>query len=109
MSKAASCANQLTRVHWLQGVCKLPNGFTVFCERALPGERLLACVTATKKKFATAHKLEVLRLHSGAVEAPCRHFAQGCGGCSLQGLQYANQLAAKQQQVHSSYALLVSS
>ena len=109
LAKAASNAKQLMHVRWLQGVCKLPNGFTIFCERALPGERLLARVNATKKSFATAHKLEVLRPHSDAVEASCRHFAQGCGGCSLQGLQYANQLAAKQQQVQSPDALLVAS
>ena len=85
----------------LQGVCKLPGGFTVFCERALPGERLRARVTAAKKGFAVATKLEALRQHSHAVEAPCQHFAEGCGGCSLQSLAYAAQLTAKRQQVRN--------
>lgn len=85
----------------MQGVCKLPGGFTVFCERALPGERLRARVTAAKKGFAVARKLEALRQHSHAVEAPCQHFAEGCGGCSLQSLAYAAQLTAKRQQVRS--------
>ena len=85
----------------LQGVCKLPGGFIVFCERALPGERLRARVTAAKKGFAVAHKLEALRQHSHAVDAPCQHFAEGCGGCSLQSLAYAAQLTAKRQQVRS--------
>ena len=83
----------------LQGVCKLPGGFTVFCERALPGERLTARVTSAKKSFATAHKLEVLRQHSDAAEAPCVHFQEGCGGCTMQNLAYASQLRAKEQQV----------
>ena len=85
----------------LQGVCKLPGGFIVFCERALPGERLRARVTAAKKGFAVARKLEALRQHSHAVDAPCQHFAEGCGGCSLQSLAYAAQLTAKRQQVRS--------
>ena len=83
----------------LQGVCKLVGGFTVFCERALPGERLRARVTSAKKSFATARKIEILRQHSNAVEAPCAHFHEGCGGCSMQNLAYASQLRVKEQQV----------
>ena len=63
------------------------------------GERLTARVTAAKKSFATAHKVEVLRQHSDAVEAPCVHFQEGCGGCTMQNLAYASQLRAKEQQV----------
>lgn len=87
----------------LQGVCKLPSGYIVLCERALPGERLMARVTAVKKSFATAHKLDVLRQHSNAVEAPCVHFQEGCGGCTMQNLAYASQLRAKEQQVCSAF------
>ena len=92
-------------MHALQGVCKLPSGYTVFCERALPGERLTARVTAVKKSFATARKLEVLRQHSNAVEAPCPHFQEGCGGCTMQNLAYASQLRAKEQQVRLTMTL----
>ena len=47
---------------------------------------------------ATAAKTAVLRPSPDAAEPPCPHFGP-CGGCSLQGLQYGAQLAAKQAQV----------
>ena len=39
-----------------RGVCKLPGGFVIFCDRALPGETLEARVTSLKRggRFAEA-------------------------------------------------------
>jgi methyltransferase-like protein 6 len=82
-----------------QGVCKLPGGFTIFCDRALPGERLRARITAVKKTHAAAVKLDTLREHAHAVVPVCRHFLEGCGGCTMQNLAYSAQLKAKEQQV----------
>ncbi len=94
-----------SRVHdgtfcFRQGVCKLPDGYTIFCDRALPGEHLRARITAVKKTHASAVKVAVSKPHDHAVEAPCMHYGQGCGGCSMQNLAYTAQLAAKEQQVH---------
>jgi predicted RNA-binding protein with TRAM domain len=56
-----------------EGICKLPGGgLVVFVERALPGERLVARITETKKRFAKAVKLSTLRPHDAAVEPPCQ-------------------------------------
>ncbi|BDA43157.1 Uncharacterized RNA methyltransferase TTE1812 [Coccomyxa sp. Obi] len=82
-----------------QGVCKLPDGFTIFCDRALPGEHLCARITTVKKTHASAVKVAVSKPHNHAVAPPCVHYAQGCGGCSMQNLAYTAQLAAKEQQV----------
>ena len=82
----------------LQGICRLPDGFVVFVDRALPGERLTARVVQSKKSFAKAAKLKTLHPHDAASEPACQHFGP-CGGCSLQALQYPAQLAAKQRQV----------
>ena len=42
-----------------RGVCKLPGGFVVFCDRAVPGETLEARVTSLKGggRFAEATKV----------------------------------------------------
>lgn len=83
----------------VQGVCKLPEGYTIFCDRALPGEHLSARITAVKKTHASAVKVASMQQHAHAVEAPCKHYSEGCGGCSVQNLAYSAQLAAKEQQV----------
>ncbi|KAK9829838.1 hypothetical protein WJX72_008174 [[Myrmecia] bisecta] len=80
------------------GVCRLPDGFVVFCERALPGEELEAQITKAKRGHAFATKLKTLRQHDHAVRPLCAHFGP-CGGCTLQSLSHSAQLAVKQAQV----------
>ncbi|XP_024365603.1 uncharacterized protein [Physcomitrium patens] len=88
------------------GLCKVVDtGFVVFCERALPGERLIARILKKKKGFAEAYKLKTLSVHDNAVEAPCEYFGE-CGGCKTQNLTYEAQLREKEQQVHDLIARL---
>jgi 23S rRNA (uracil1939-C5)-methyltransferase len=79
------------------GVARL-NGFVVFVRGGLPGDRVRARVTKTKRGFAEATAEEVLAPSSSRVAAPCRHFGV-CGGCRFQDLAYETQTAAKEQQV----------
>lgn len=55
----------------LQGICRLENGFVVFVDRALPGERLLARVVQSKRSFARASRLRSLAPHDDATEPVC--------------------------------------
>ena len=64
----------------------------------LPGDRVRARVTKTKRGFAEAIAEAVLEPSPERVEAPCRHFGV-CGGCRFQDLGYDAQIAAKEQQV----------
>jgi len=75
------------------------DGFVVFVRGGLPGDRVRARVTKTKRGFAEAIAESVLDPSSERVEAPCRHFGV-CGGCRFQDLAYESQLAAKERQVH---------
>ncbi|MDQ3670848.1 MAG: 23S rRNA (uracil(1939)-C(5))-methyltransferase RlmD [Actinomycetota bacterium] len=84
------------------GVSRL-NGFVVFVRGGLPGDRVRARVTKTKRGFAEATAEAVLEPSSERVEAPCPHFGV-CGGCRFQDLAYASQAAAKEQQVRDSLA-----
>jgi 23S rRNA (uracil1939-C5)-methyltransferase len=74
------------------------NGFVVFVRGGLPGDRVRARVTKTKRGFAEAVAESVLEPSAERVDAPCRHFGV-CGGCRFQDLAYEAQLAAKEQQV----------
>jgi 23S rRNA (uracil1939-C5)-methyltransferase len=80
-----------------KGVARL-NGYVIFVEEGLPGQRVRAQIVKKKKDYAEARSLEVLRQSPHFVEPRCKHFAD-CGGCRLQNLHYEVQLAAKQQQV----------
>jgi 23S rRNA (uracil1939-C5)-methyltransferase len=79
------------------GVARL-DGFVVFVRGGLPGDRVRARVTKTKRGFAEATAEEVLDRSPSRVVAPCRHFGI-CGGCRFQDFEYESQVAAKEQQV----------
>ena len=71
-------------------------GKVVFVRDALPRERVLAELVRRKPKYDVARTIEVLRQSSARVEARCPHFGV-CGGCSMQHLEAASQLAIKQR------------
>ncbi|MGI8480128.1 MAG: TRAM domain-containing protein, partial [Gaiellaceae bacterium] len=54
------------------GVSRL-NGFVVFVRGGLPGDRVRARVTKTKRGFAEATAEAVLEPSAERVEAPCPH------------------------------------
>jgi 23S rRNA (uracil1939-C5)-methyltransferase len=80
------------------GVARV-DGFVVFVRRGLPGDTVRARVTTVKRGFAEAVATEVVAPSPRRVEAPCRHFHEGCGGCRFQDLAYEAQLEAKEAQV----------
>ncbi|CAG7862564.1 unnamed protein product [Brassica rapa] len=83
-----------------KGICKVHGtGFVVMCDRALPGERFLGCVTRRKGRYAEVTKIKTLTPHRDLVEAPCE-YASYCGGCKAHNLSYEAQLRAKDEQVH---------
>jgi 23S rRNA (uracil1939-C5)-methyltransferase len=88
-------------------------GRAVFVPFALPGERVRAELTETRKNYARARLVEVLAAAPERRDPLCPHhfhlrppegFDSGrqetaCGGCQLQHLDYAAQLTFKQQTV----------
>lgn len=85
--------------HAGEGVARYQN-FTLFIPGGLPGDRLRARVTEVKKNFGRAELLAVLAPAPGRVTPPCPVYAE-CGGCQLQHLDYAAELAAKREQVRN--------
>lgn len=83
--------------HEGEGVGRV-DGFTLFIQGALPGEKVLAKVMKLKKQFGYAKLLKVLEPSTDRVEPPCPVYKQ-CGGCQLQHLSYEAQLKWKRQSV----------
>src|SRR5215467_13261321 len=71
-------------------------GKAVFVEGALPGERATISTLKRKPTWELARADAILRENSGRVVPRCPHFGT-CGGCSLQHLDAAAQVAAKQR------------
>ncbi len=78
-----------------QGVAHV-DGKVVFVQGALPGERVRARITRRKSAFDKAVVDTVLKASSQRVTPACPHFGV-CGGCSLQHLAVAAQVAVKQR------------
>lgn len=73
-------------------------GYTLFVQGALPGERVRAKVMKTKKQYGYARLQELLVASDDRVEPPCDIYKQ-CGGCQLQHMGYEAQLSWKRQHV----------
>jgi 23S rRNA (uracil1939-C5)-methyltransferase len=81
-----------------RGVARI-DGKTVFIADALPGERVMASRVSRRRGHDDAELVDVLEPAAERVEPRCPHFGR-CGGCSLQHLSPAAQLAAKDANLH---------
>lgn len=73
-------------------------GYTLFVQGALPGEKVRAKVLKTKKQYGYAKLLELVQPSADRIAPPCPIYDQ-CGGCQLQHMDYAAQLRWKRQLV----------
>jgi 23S rRNA (uracil1939-C5)-methyltransferase len=72
------------------------DGKAVFVTGALPGERAVVRIAARHRSFDEARVETLLTRSPDRVEPRCPHFGT-CGGCALQHLAPAAQIAAKQR------------
>jgi 23S rRNA (uracil1939-C5)-methyltransferase len=83
-----------------QGIAHRADGKVVFVEGALPFEAVRVSVTRRKSSFEKAVVTEVLRSSSQRVAPACPHFGLhegACGGCKMQHMHPAGQVAVKQR------------
>jgi 23S rRNA (uracil1939-C5)-methyltransferase len=90
-------ADVVDLAHDGRGIARV-DGKAVFIEGALPGERVRYRVLKRRRQLDEAGLVEVLKASPDRVVPKCIHFGL-CGGCSLQHLAPAAQLAAKQRQL----------
>lgn len=76
------------------------SGMVVFCFGPLPGERARVAVTSVKPSYAVAEMLALLERSPRRAQPFCPVFG-ACGGCQLQHLEYAAQLAWKKEAVRA--------
>ncbi len=98
-----------TRDEWLkvdsidldgQGVARNAEGKVVFIEGALPGEEVQVNVGRSKNAWEQGHMTALRRESAQRVRPGCPHFglhAGACGGCKVQHLHSAAQVAVKQR------------
>lgn len=77
------------------GVGKL-NGFTVFVENVLPQETVYVKILSVSKSYAYAKLETILEPSPYRIVSECP-YSQKCGGCSLQHLEYTEELKQKQK------------
>lgn len=80
-----------------EGIAKV-DGYPIFIEGALKGEKVKVRVVKVNKNFAYGKLLEVIEKSEGRVEPKCEYFKR-CGGCKLQHMDYETQLDFKWERV----------
>lgn len=85
--------------HEARGITRL-EGKTIFVEGALPGERVEYVSIRKKPTYEIARVERILKASADRVTPRCPHFGV-CGGCSMQHLEPASQVAAKQRVLES--------
>ena len=79
-----------------QGVAHNAEGKVVFVEDALPGEQVRVAVRRRKNAWEQASLVELRAGSAQRVVPRCPHFGV-CGGCKMQHLDVAAQVAVKQR------------
>ncbi|MBM4442202.1 MAG: 23S rRNA (uracil(1939)-C(5))-methyltransferase RlmD [Candidatus Rokubacteria bacterium] len=80
-----------------EGVGRI-NGYVIFVRGGLPGDELTVRLTEARARYGRGVIERVEVPSPQRVAAPCAYFGR-CGGCRLQHLDYAAQLAFKEKQV----------
>jgi len=86
--------------HDALGVCKLEDGFTVFVEGMLKGERADIDVYERRKSFGFGRIVEMIEKSPYRVAPKCKHY-DVCGGCGLMHMDYDIQLSFKKYRIET--------
>lgn len=80
-----------------EGIAKI-DGYPIFIEGAILGERVKALIVKVKKNYAYGKLLEVIESSDERVEPKCKVYKR-CGGCTVQHMNYKKQLDYKFERV----------
>lgn len=79
-----------------EAMARLPDNRAVFIPFLLPGEEAAVRLVESKRGYARAELLEILKPSPSRITPKCIHFAE-CGGCHYQHMPYNKQRSAKTQ------------
>ena len=74
------------------------NGKKIKIKNVIPGQKVRARISRTKKEYAEARLVEIIQQAEYEQEPDCKHFGS-CGGCTYQSVPYEKQLEIKSTQV----------
>lgn len=80
-----------------EGIAKI-DGYPIFIEGAILGEKVKALIVKVKKNYAYGKLLEVIEESKERVEPKCEVYKR-CGGCTVQHMSYKKQLDYKFERV----------
>jgi 23S rRNA (uracil1939-C5)-methyltransferase len=81
-----------------RGVARL-DGYVVFVSGGLPGDRVRVRIVRSKRAYAEAKTVELLRPSADRIADRCVHEGEPCPGAPWQGMPYERQLSEKAAQV----------
>lgn len=84
------------------GIAKLGER-AVFIPGALPGERVRLLPRKRRRQYQLGDLVEIVEPSESRVEPPCEYFGR-CGGCAVQHLEYAAQVAFKESALREALA-----
>lgn len=83
------------------------DGWVFFLRYAIPGERVIAEITAVGKSFHRADAVEIITASADRVRPACRYFHPGgCGGCDFQHISLERQRELKSQVITEQFKRL---
>lgn len=77
-----------------KGITKLPDGFVIFSENTVPGDKAVLKIKRKKSNYAEASLVKIEIPSSDRLNPRCIHFGI-CGGCKMQNLEYDKQILFK--------------
>lgn len=85
-----------------KGIARTDEGFVVFVERALPGDKVLVQIRKKKSSYAEARIVDLITPSEFRLDPRCDYFGT-CGGCKVQNYDYSKQLEFKTQSVKDAF------
>lgn len=85
-----------------KGISKTDEGFVIFSEKTLPGDRALIKILRKKSGYAEAKLVEIEKPSVFRIDPKCSHFGT-CGGCKIQNYDYEKQIEYKTNVVKNAF------
>jgi 23S rRNA (uracil1939-C5)-methyltransferase len=85
-----------------KGVSKTEEGFVIFTDKVLPGDKVKIQLRKKKSNYGEAKLLEVITPSAYRIVPPCPYFGT-CGGCKIQNYVYEKQLEFKTEAVRNAF------
>lgn len=85
------------------GVCRAPDGRTVFASGAITGEEARVKIIKEYKSYLIGRVEEVYKASPHRIEKDCAAYPR-CGGCAFRHLDYAEELVIKKRSVESAFS-----